>query len=176
MAYTIVVSLGAQFDMKFKLRYDTLSRSMTAIFLTIIVAIVVYVYYNSGGSYLPAWITTLTVSIVLLSILSIPRLLILTPFSVEIHCLLEVTRISYDDIRSVKALDNKQMRWCFPFFGIFGIFGYYGYYIDLKHFRTFKIYARRWSNFVMIEDNFDHTYVVSLDDRDTFIEELDKIK
>lgn len=162
--------------MKFPMRYDKRSRYVTVIFGLLLISFLTLVFYTSGGSYFPAWLTTLAVSIMLLAVLSIPRMLILTSFSIEVHCLLEVTRISYKDIVRVKVLDSSQMKWCIPFFGVFGIFGYYGYFIDLKRFRTLKIYARRWSNFVMIEDRFQNVYVVSLDNRDEFIAQIDKIK
>ncbi|MEF9949668.1 MAG: PH domain-containing protein [Mucinivorans sp.] len=158
--------------MKFNLRYDKLARYLTVIFIAIIVAIITFVFYTSGGSYFPAWLTTLTVSIALLSILSIPLSLVLSPYSIEIYCLLEVTRIAYHDIASIKELTGKQMRWCIPILGIFGIFGYYGYFIDLSRFRLIKIYTRRWSNFVMIETKNHRRIVVGLDDREEFLTQL----
>lgn len=162
--------------MKIDMKYDKRSRYVTVSFLLIVALFLAFAFYTSGGSYFPAWLTTLALSIMVLGMLSIPKRLLLTPFSLEIHCLMEITRIAYGDIVRVKVLDQGEMRWCVPFFGVYGVFGYYGYYLDLRRFRTMKVYGRRWSNFVMIEDRFHNLFVVSVENSDELIEYLDKIE
>lgn len=146
------------------MRTDKRCRWITSIFFTFLVAGLALAYYTSGGSYFPAWLSTLVVSISLLGVLSIPRRVLLTPFSIEVHCLVEVTRVAFPDIERVKLLEEREMRWVIPFFGIFGLFGYYGHFLDLKKMRTMRLYARRWSNFVLIEDRYGRRLVVAVED------------
>lgn len=162
--------------MKYKFNSDKLSRYITVIFIVVVLALLAFIYYTSGGSYFPAWLTTLVVSIALLGALSIPKYAVVTPISVEIHCVMELTRIQLHEISRVKVLENRQMNWCVPFFGVFGVFGYYGYYIDLKEFRTFKIYARHWDNFVLIEDIYDNRFIISVDQPLEFIKEIENLR
>lgn len=162
--------------MKYQMKYDKQSRWITSIFGVLLLLCLAFIYYTSGGSYFPAWLTTLVVSIALLGVLSIPRHVDITSISVEIHCILELTRIPLYQIDRVKILDKSDMKWCFPFFGVFGIFGYYGYFFDLKRFRTFKMYSRRWSNFVLIEDIYENRVIVGVDDPLDFIAHIDSLK
>lgn len=141
-----------------------------------VIGLLFLVFYTSGGSYFPAWFTALVVSVALLGILSIPRSVVVTKISIEIHCVMELTRIPLYQIERVKLLENNQMRWCIPFFGVFGVFGYYGHYIDLKRFRTFKLYARRWSNFVLVEDIYENRIVIGVDEPLEFIKKIDSLK
>lgn len=180
MAHPRPASFRAQLDikseMKFQMKYDKRSRYVTVSFLLVVAILLGFAFYTSGGSYFPAWLTTLALSIMVLGMLSIPKKLVLTPFSLEVHCLMEITRIAYGDIVRVKLLEKGQMRWCVPFFGVYGVFGYYGYYLDLRRFRTVKVYGRRWSNFVMIEDRFHNLYVLAVEDCDELVKRLDKIE
>lgn len=146
------------------MKTDKQCRWITSIFFVLLALGLTIAFYTSGGSYFPAWLSTLVVAIGLLGVLSIPRHVSLTPFSIEVRCVVEITRVAYPDIERVKILDPSAMRWTFPFFCAFGFFGYYGYFIDLRQFRTMRVYARRWSNFVLIEDRRGRRLIVSVED------------
>lgn len=143
---------------------DKRCRWITSITFVLLVLGLSFVYYTSGGSYFPAWLSTLVVSIALLVVLSIPQRILLTPFSIEVRSLVEVTRVAYLSVERVKLLELSEMRWVVPLFGVFGFFGYYGYFIDLRRWRLVRVYGRRWSNFVLVEDRRGRQLVVSVED------------
>jgi len=135
-----------------------------------------YLYSNSGASYLPAWVTVIILALLMLAALSIPRFINISANTIEIHCLMELTTIPLDEIISIRRMEQKEMKWSapIPLLGIYGIFGYYGYYINLKQFKIFKVYCRQWNNFIMIENIYEDNFVISADDPDLFIEEVQK--
>lgn len=169
-----LISSGAQCDMKFKMKYSGRVIGVTIFWIVAVVAFLAYMYYFSGGSFLPAWLTVLTVSVMLFVLLSIPTFVSLTPFAIEIHCMVDLTQIKYFEIKRFAALEKRQMSWCLPLFCMPGVFGYYGYFIDLKSFRIIQVYARSWNNFVMIEDKASRRYIISVEDRDAFVAQLNK--
>lgn len=154
--------------------YDRLTIYLSVTFTVIILSILAYFFISSGGSYFPAWLTILCFSIALLSILSIPKYVIISPQAVEIHSVLELTHVKFSDIKRVKIIEKKDMKWCIPFFGIMGLCGYFGYYINLRRMQSFKLYARRWSNFIMIEDRFNNKLIFSIDNPEDFVEQIAK--
>ena len=147
---------------------------ITTISLVLITAGLAYLYLNSGGSYLPAWMTVLILALLVFASLSIPRYMIISPTAVEIHCVVELTTTPYEDIISVRLMEQKEMKWAVPvpLLGIYGFFGYYGYFINLRRGRIFKVYSRKWNNFVMIENIYEDLIVVSADDPEKFISEV----
>ena len=177
MAYARIVPIGPFVDLmvmeRFSMHTDKRARWTTSVFFVLLAAGLALVFYTSGGSYLPAWVSTLVASIALLGVLSIPRHALVTPFSVEVHCLVEVTRVAFSDIERVKLLENREMRWTVPFFGVYGLFGYYGYFLDLRKMRTVRVYGRRWSNFVLVEDRFARRLVVSVDDPQALVRTIE---
>lgn len=158
--------------MKFSMKYDWRARLTTIFFVLLVVAVLSYAFYFSGGSYFPAWITVLVISVALLSTLSVPRYVLLTPFSIEVHCLVEVTRIEYKDIKSVCPLSRRDMRFLIPIFGIPGIFGYYGYFFNFRRMKIIKVYTRKWDDFVLIENSSGQQTIVGVPERETFLAEL----
>lgn len=154
--------------------YDKRTRYITALFIVVIAIVITYFFVSSGGSYFPAWLTIVGGAIALLSALSIPRYVILSPQSVEIHCVMELVQIKLTEIERIKLLSPSDMKWCLPFLGIWGIFGYYGYYLNLRKMRTFRLYARKWTNFVLIEDRNDNRFIFSVENPTELIAELEK--
>ena len=66
-------------DGKFRFRMDKRAKWLTALALSILAAGVGWLFYASGGSYLPAWFTTVVVALMLLAALSIPRFIRISP-------------------------------------------------------------------------------------------------
>lgn len=159
---------------KYLMLYDKSTRYITAFFTIVIASVLTYFFVASGGSYLPAWLTILFVAVALLAMLSVPRFVIVSQQSVEIHCVMELVRIKFSEIERIKRLERRDMKYCVPLFGIWGIFGYYGYYINLRKMRTFRLYSRKWDNFIMIEDRYDNRFIISAENPDQLIEEIAK--
>lgn len=155
-----------------RLKFDRRVKIMTVIFSLIIIAIGTWVYIRSGGSFLPAWITILGAATLLLTIMSIPKGVVVTPNSVEIHCLVEMTSIKFGDITSVKILEKRSLNPCLPILGIFGFFGYFGFYYSFRLKRVFKIYTRSWRNMVLIERGHGRTFVISVENPNEFVRKI----
>lgn len=156
---------------KFRMKYSKFVIAMSILFLLLSLAVVLYFVLYSGGSYLPAWILTLVIVVVLLSSLSIPRYVILSHTSVEVHCVMDLTIVGLNDIKEVKPLTKRDVKYCLPLGGISCFFGYYGYYLDIRRMRLLQLYARKWSNFVEIKYGVKKKrLVVGVEEPELFIE------
>lgn len=163
-------------DQKFRFRLDRHAKVLTIAALTVIAAGVWWFFYTSGGSYLPAWCTTVVVASLLLAALSIPRFMRVSPHSVEIHCLLELVKIPIREIQHVRFVERRDMKGCFPIWGVYGLGGYYGYYLDLRERKVFRMCASQWRNFVRIETGNGRRYVVSCDDPAAVVDWIERYR
>ncbi|MDR0509586.1 MAG: hypothetical protein LBH06_00660 [Rikenellaceae bacterium] len=162
-------------EKRFEYRLDRRARRITAIVIAAVAllsaaALCLWV----GSSYYSAWLLSNIAAVAGLYILSIPRHVAVTEAGVEIHCLVELTILNYDDLRSVRRVGREELKYCIPLLGSYGFFGYYGYYFNLRDWSVFKIYASEWNNFVEIEDVYEQIYVVSCPDADRLTELIEK--
>jgi hypothetical protein len=161
-------------DNEFKYRLDGRSRRITWITLTAIVVIFGGLWLLSLGEYLPAWFFSIIIAIAALLILSIPRSLRITEQSLEISCVVEITHIPYEHIKSVRRIGRTEMGRIFPLFASPGIFGYFGWWLDVRNWDIIKIYASSWNGLVLIEDIYEQRYIVNADDADSLVEAIEK--
>lgn len=117
-----------------------------------------------------AWAVSLIVALITLCILSIPRNITVSDTSLEIRCLVEITRLHIPDLRSIRRVDRTEMKKLFPLAAGHGLFGYYGYYIDRRSWETVKLYCTQWDNFVEITDIFEKRIYVNCNDIDGLID------
>lgn len=157
-----------------KTRFDKRVKWITVITTLVMVIVGAWVCWRSGASFLPAWITILTAAVFLLIIMSIPKGIVVTEKSVEIHCLVELTNIEFKDITSVKMVGKRDLKPCWPLLGVFGFFGYYGFYFSFSRREGFRLYAKSWNNLIMIERNDQQRFVISVDDQLEFIKRISK--
>ncbi len=155
-------------------RLDKRTRWMSLLILLVVGAGIALLFYVSGASYLPAWFSALIGAVVLLALISIPRFMHISPHSLEIHCTLELAKISFGEIKSMRYLEPSDMRYCFPLTGVYGFFGYFGYYVNPRTRRIFKVYGGQWRNFVMIETIYDQQIVICCPDGISLIAEIEK--
>lgn len=163
-------------DDKIIFRMDKWARLLTVIILLLIVGGGGLLLYTSGGSYLPAWFAVIMLALLLLASISMPRFMLISPHSVEIHCVLELTKIPIQDIKYVKYIEPRQMRYCFPLWGIYGLGGYYGYYFNIREWKMIHLYASQWRNFVLIESVHGVMYIVSCEDSSAFIAAIERYR
>lgn len=163
---------------KYDMKLGKRPKWLTILTIVIIVGFFVFFYATSSGSYMPAWFIILILALLALLALSIPRYILLTHTSVEIHCIMELTAIPVKNIKNIRPLSHKSMQWCIPvpLLGIYGIFGYYGYYFDLRHFKLFKLFSADWDNFIRIEDIYEEIIIISSPDRDELIASIRRKK
>ena len=141
--------------------------------LTLIVAVVCALYLLYDGVYISMWFLSVTVAVVALCVLSIPRHIRIDEASIEIHCILEMTEIELIDVASVERVERQQIKWLVPTLASFGLFGYYGYYLDLRTLDRVHVYATKWTDLVMITDKYEQQFLVSCDDPEQLISAIE---
>ena len=156
----------------YKYRFDRRTLYWTLVHLIVYAGMGVGLYYLYEGGYFSAWFTSFIVALIALMALSIPRKIVVSDESVEIRCLLDVTEIRREEIRAVRAVEPRRMKWVVPLFGGCGFFGYYGHYFDLRRFERVLLYASVWRNFVEIENIYDERIIVSCPDPGRLIAEI----
>jgi hypothetical protein len=163
--------------LKFTYKIDKHCRTITLSILGGVVLVGGLLWWLSPGEYLPVWFASIAFAVMLLVALSIPRNIRITPGAVEIRCLVEITHISYNHIRSVRRVERAEFRHFVPVFASPGFFGYFGYWLDLQNWDFVKVYATSWQGLVLIEDIYEQRYLVGANDPDRLCEEIDlKIK
>lgn len=156
----------------YKYRFDRRTLYWTLAYLIVFALLGGGLYYLYEGGYLSAWFTSFIVALVALMALSVPRKIVVTDETVQVRCLLDITEIPRSEIRSVRRVDPKAMKWFVPLFGGCGFFGYYGHFYDLRRFMRVKVYATRWSDFVEIVNIYEERLYVSGIDADRLVAEL----
>lgn len=141
--------------------------------LILIVAAVVALYLLYDGGYISAWFLSVTVAVVALCVLSIPRYIRVDESSIEIHCVLEMTEIELIDVATVERIERQSIKWLLPVVSSFGLFGYYGYYFNFRTLDWVHVYATEWANLVMITDKYEQQFLVSCDDPDRLISTIE---
>lgn len=141
--------------------------------LALIVAAVFALYLLYDGGYISMWFLSVTVAIVALCVLSIPRHIRIDEASIEIHCILEMTEIELIDVASVERVERQQIKWLVPTLASHGLFGYYGYYLNLRTLDRVHVYATKWSDLVLITDKYEQQFLVSCDDPEQLISAIE---
>lgn len=143
-------------------RMDRKARRITVLSIILLVLLLAATFlFRSEGGYITAWAASLLGAIVLLYIMSIPRKVVVTDTALEIRCLVEITRIRYSDLRSIRRIGPEAMKGKYVLFGSYGFFGYYGYYIDWRRWETLKLYCKQWHNLIEITDAYERRYIIS---------------
>ena len=158
----------------YKFRFDRRTWYLSAAYLLVYAVLGVLLYLLYEGGFMSAWFTSFVAALAALMALSIPTKLVVTARTVEIRCLCDFTELQRDEIASVEAVPNDELKWHIPLLGGYGFFGYYGHYMDLRRFERVKIYASEWRNFVRITDIYDDSIIISCRDAQALIAQLGK--
>lgn len=157
-------------NQKFKYISDRRTRRSTWIISAVLVCVFACVVLFVGEEYVRAWIILLLFTVLLLYILSIPRYVTVDREALEIHCVVEMTRIQIADINSVRKVTRQDTGRLTLLLGSWGFFGYYGYYANLRRWEIVRVYAGEWDNLVEIEDIYEDKYLISCREADRLIE------
>ncbi len=154
----------------FRYKLGRVSKRITwavIVLILLLTAFFTYLFVNQG-SYIPAWFVTIMLCVWALYVLSIPRSIRVTDEALEIHCVVELSQIRLEDLRSIRTVPNHGTGlWLL--LGSYGFFGYYGYYLDWRQWQFVKVYASAWENLVEIEDIYEQRYLVNCDDPEALI-------
>lgn len=129
-----------------------------------------------GGAYLPAWGVFFLICIIILYILSIPLYILLDDSVVEVHCIVDMTRIHIEDVEKIRVFGKDEFTRLWPLVGSYGFWGYYGYYFDFMEWTTYKVYASDRKHLVLIEDIYEDRFIVSCNDPETFIKHVQEYR
>ncbi len=154
---------------KFKYRLDKRTRNITLIVLGSVMLICGGLWLFSIGDYLPAWFFSISLAIIGLSVLSIPRSVRIARDAIEIRCVIEITHIPYEHLKSVRRIGRTELKPFIPVFASMGFFGYFGYYLLPRNWEIIKVYATSWHGLVIIEDIYEQRYLVSTDRPDELV-------
>lgn len=155
---------------KFKYSLDRRSKRITWGIIVLIVGLAVVSNFVWGTSYIPAWFLLFLLCIITLYILSFPRYLTIDDDALQIHCIVELTRIHVEEIEKIRRIDRDYFRRMIPLIGSYGFGGYYGYWFHLSDWEICKVYATERKQLVLIEDIYEDIYIVSCTDPDRLIE------
>lgn len=155
---------------KFKYSLDRRSKRITWGIIVLIVGLAVVFHFIWGTSYIPAWFLLFLLCIITLYILSFPRYLTIDDDALQIHCIVELTRIHVEEIEKIRRIDRDYFRRMIPLIGSYGFGGYYGYWFHLSDWEICKVYATERKQLVLIEDIYEDIYIVSCTDPDRLIE------
>ena len=153
---------------------DRRTRRLSLIISAVLAAAFAALIFLVDDNYLRAWSTGMLSAIVLLYVLSIPRYIKVADGVLEVHCIVELTRIPIEDITSIRRIDRTELSPLMLLLGSYGFFGYYGYYADLKRWETLKVYTTELENLVLIEDIYETRYLLSCRDPEALEEAIGK--
>lgn len=120
-------------NVSFKQRFDKRAKYVTFSVLLICIGIAVWLYLRSSASFISAWFILLSISMVLLFWIGMPRKTILTEYGLRISCTLRLITIDYVDQIAIEHISSRS----FPLFSTLGFMGYVGFY----YFRGEKMFA-----------------------------------
>ncbi len=149
---------------KFRDSYSPYVKCMTVLLSFVVVAATLWLSYSSSGSYLYAWFLSLALSVIGLFVMSMPKYVKVSRDSVEVHCVVEVTRIPLKNIRRVHRVQRYRVRRLLPLAGSYGFGGFYGYFFDVIHMRLVRLYAKKLSGLIVIQDIYNVRYYMSCSD------------
>ena len=125
------------------------------------IAAAIFLFYDGG--YMLAWVIAITIAIIALMALSIPRRIVANDEALDIYCISDFTTLPYESISSARVVEQKEMLLMIPIFAGVGFFGYYGCFFNLRKAELVKIYASRWNNFIEVTDKCEEKYYLSCD-------------
>lgn len=156
-------------EQMFKYSFGKRIRWISTALLIVIIGAVFALYLLYDGGYISAWFLSVTVAVIALCVLSIPRHIRIDDASIEIHCILEMTEIELIDVASVERVERRRVKWLVPVVASFGLFGYYGFYLNLRSLDWVRVYASQWDNLVLVTDKYEQQFLVSCDDPERLI-------
>ena len=160
------------FEYKYTIDNTTKYRTMIHFLLFIAVAVALFIFFDGG--YILAWFISIMVAIIALMALSVPRQVIVNESGIDICCVSDYTFIPYNEIASIRVVENSEMKFVIPIFAGVGFFGYYGCFLNLKGMDFIRIYASKWSGFVEITDIYEDKYYISCDNESDLVSKVQK--
>jgi hypothetical protein len=148
--------------MEFKTSLDKLAKVVTAVVTVLIIGIIVL--------QLIITITTLLVSY-LIAFMFRPISYVILDGLLVIHRPLLDIKIEVNEIKNVEILDSQELKGTIRTFGVGGLWGYWGSFANTR-IGAMKWYATRMSNAVLITTVSNKKIVLTPDDPELFVKNL----
>jgi len=153
-------------SVSFKQKFSKRAKYVTVSAFVLCVAIFAWLFFRSTASFLSAWFLLLSVSLILLFWIGMPKKTILTDYGIRLSCTLKLVTIDNVDQISIEPVTAGAI----PVFATMGFLGYVGFY----YFRRDKLFsmvmARSMSNLVLIRYDDNRKIVVGVTDVEQFLE------
>lgn len=161
--------------MTFKASLDGLAKGVTtgvSILFAFVIAGQIYLYLS--GAHLSAFFTTLPIVAIYFATYAFkPIDYNITNDKLVIHRTIKNVIIKRQDIKRVAPINKDQMKWTIRTFGVGGFFGYYGLFVNSK-LGDMTWYATRRDKTVLIETIDDKKLIVTPDEPEAFIKQLNE--
>lgn len=145
----------------------------TLVITFIAIALSLYFIIGVNSGYLKWWVPLFSLTILALGVISSPVAVNVGTKEIEIHALLEVTRIRLSSIEHVYSLNSTYAKlFIIPVLTTFGFLGYNGRYYDIRNRRWVKLICTEHNNLIMIECIGRKSYVISATNRGELINEI----
>lgn len=145
--------------------------SIMVFVIALLISLYFIIWVNSG--YLKWWVPLFTITILSLGIISSPVAIHVGQKEIEIHSLLEVTRIRLSSIEHVYSLNSTYAKlFIIPVVTTFGFLGFNGRYYDIRNRRWVKLVCTEHKNMIMIECIGKRNYIISATNRAEVISEI----
>ncbi|MEG0499589.1 MAG: hypothetical protein RR550_00525 [Rikenellaceae bacterium] len=143
--------------------------------LVFVVALLISLYFiiwvNSG--YLKWWVPLFSLTILALGVISSPVAIHIGKKEIEIHALLEETKIRICSIEHVYSLNSTYAKlFIIPILTTFGFLGFNGRYYDIRNQRWVKLVCTEHKNLIMIECIGKKSYIISATNRAEVISQI----
>lgn len=146
---------------------------ITAIYASLFIGVAVVLALVFEGGYISAWFLSMIIALLALMALSTPRRIVVDEEGIEIQCIAKDITLEYEDIVSVKRVDDLKMSRCIPVLGALGFLGHYGRFFSLHTTEFIYIYASEWGSFVEITDVEDNKYYIACDGSDELLSDIE---
>lgn len=154
-------------EKKYRYKLDARSKKLTAAYLVLMAgagAAYHFIWGSEYPEYLPWWLAITLLCFIILCVLSIPRYVKINSEALEIHCILDLTKINIEDVETARILGADEARSIIPLFACYGFFGYFGYFVSLREWNVYRVYTSARHGLILIEDIYEVSYVINCDD------------
>ena len=104
----------------YRYTFDKRTKRITAVTSLVLARVVSFLSFYCIRGFLPPWFLTFGAAVLALYVLSIPKYVSVDENALEIHCVVELTRIAVEDVETIRRMDRREMKYAVPLLGKVG--------------------------------------------------------
>lgn len=151
-----------------KQNWDRRAKYFTALVLFLFVATDIWLVFRSTGSFLPAWFLLQSLSLLFLVLIGMPRRIIIDEDRILAVNTLRLVGLDKTNIESISVAG----KFAIPVFSTLGLFGYNGIYYFRNEKCIAEVFAKSWSNLLIIKCLSGKKYVIGVEDYEKTLKQL----